>query len=441
MIVMINNIFGDIGFLQNRNVILSSKEQKKSLKLKVAIIIDTALSIPPTTGVTYRLVYLTKSIQSLGHEVIWIIGNRNFTDENELEELKKSGCLVHLLPNNYFYNVEYVSDILIKEKVDVVQYEITQTFLEIGIKIRDNTKIPTVLEFHDIEATLRDTLGSNEEVPLMEFLQYSAGIEANSVIVMTPLDKETLIDSIGVPLKKVFLAPNGIEQDYFKERNIDSVDKLKFLFLGNIFYEPNQRALIHFIDKIMTTLISKNINVSLRVIGMLPDIIREKYSSNKNIELLGEIKNEEHFKTLIQECIAGICTVKSGSGMKVKILNYAAAGLPIITTKIGGSGYEQISSMIYAEDDNEIIIACERLIKNPDIAFAVGRESRKEVLGNFGWDSIAKKVEEALYLAYSYRLENMKEEKYKPFWLEENRHSSNVLNKHYIFNKQKNEGK
>jgi glycosyltransferase involved in cell wall biosynthesis len=437
MSIMIKNIFGGIRFSQNKNIVQSSTvDLDKTKKLKIAVIIDTALSIPPTTGVTYRLVYLTKSIQSLGHEVVWIIGNRNFANESDLDELKKTGCTTHLLTTQSFYDIDFVSDLLVKDKIDVVQYEITQTFLEIGIKIREKTGIPTLLEFHDTEATLKDSLGS-DDVPLMQFLQYSAGIEADSVVVMTPLDRETIVNSIGVPSQKVFLAPNGIESKYFNKREIDSVNKDKLLFLGNLFYEPNQRALIDFADNILPRLVIKNSNIVLRVIGMLPDSLREKYSGNKNIELLGEIKDEEYFKKLIQECAAGLCTVKSGSGMKVKILNYAAAGLPVITTKIGESGYENLESLIKVENEDDIIIACENIINNPENAFVVGEKTCKEVLDNFGWKGIAKKVEEALYLAYSYNMDNMKGEKYKPFWLEENRHSSNVFDRNYTINEKK----
>ncbi len=432
---MIKDTFGGIGFVQDKNKIISLKKNENIPKLKIAVIIDTALSIPPTTGVTYRLVNLTMAMQERGHEVIWVLGNRNFLHENQLEELKNAGCVVHLLNSEKFYDVDYISNLLIEEKIDVAQYEITQTFLEIGILVREKTNIPVLLEFHDIEATIRETLGDEKNVPLMNFLQYSAGIEADSVVVMTPLDHETLTDSIGVPSRKVFLAPNGIDEKYFDLRDVQKVDKNKLLFLGNLFYKPNQNAFVHFAEKILPIIVSENKEVSLRVIGMLPESIKSKYQNNPNIEFMGEVKDEKIFKTLIQECCLGICTVQSGSGMKVKILNYGAAGLPVITTKVGESGYENIVSLIRAESDEDIVIECKKVIDNPAESVVLGEKLRAEILKTFSWSSVSKVVEEAICLAHSYRMEGAKEEEYKPFWLEEGRHSEGVLKKHYIINK------
>ncbi len=70
------------------NKIKQSKLPRDKKNFRVGIIIDTALSIPPTTGVTYRLYYLSQSLARQGYEQIWFIGNRNFPTPESLNGLK-----------------------------------------------------------------------------------------------------------------------------------------------------------------------------------------------------------------------------------------------------------------------------------------------------------------------------------------------------------------
>lgn len=74
---------------------------------------------------------------------------------------------------------------------------------------------------------------------------------------MTPLDYDELIHKIGADIKKISLIPNPIDLKEFpyygpnlKEKNI--------IFLGNMFYWPNQNAVRFIAQKIYPQLKEKN---------------------------------------------------------------------------------------------------------------------------------------------------------------------------------------
>ena len=403
--------------------------QKK--RYVIGVVIDTAMAVPPTTGVTYRLYHLSREMTRRGHCVVWILGNRNFGNRADLHQLSAVGIKIHLLPQKMFYDPECVAGILKKEKVDVVQYEITQTFMDIGLEIRKITGLPVLLEFHDIEATLRETLGRSAESPLMKFLQYAAGEYADSVIAMTPTDMRILIEGIGVQKEKLFLAPNGIENKSVKMDQLERSNNT-LLFLGNLFYPPNRKGFDYLVKKILPKL---DKSVTLKSVGMAPPKLKSRYANNGRIRVLGEIKNKSLFEKEVASSTIGMCMLSAGSGMKVKILDYCRFGLPIVTTTIGASGYEGIKSLLVADSISDTIKHIKCLLSNRKYAGRVGEKNRKSARALYGWPRIAKTVENAIALAMNFNMRGTDGYRPRPFWLEEKRHGQAVLKNHYIIDK------
>lgn len=418
----------------------SGTEAREGENYSIAIIIDTAIGVPPVAGVTYRLYYLSKALQNRGHEIVWIIGNRNFNKEDDLREMQEAGISIHLLHPKLFYNAEYVSDILKTEGVDIVQYEITQTFLQIGIRIRKLNDIPVVLECHDVEADLRETLGRNQESALMEFLQKAAGTFADAVVAMTPKDQSTLQNRIGVQKEKMFLAPNGIESDQASYRSISKEGDV-LLFLGNMFYQPNKQAAVFIVEELLPRIQQEVAGVKAKFIGMTPDDLKSRFKNNPHVIFKGKIKDEEKFNSELSSSTIGLCPVYAGSGMKVKILNYALVELPIVSTSIGASGYEKLNEIVIEDNEEKMAEKIISLLQNKKERVRIGQCNRQEVLSYYSWESISQTMEDAYYLAKRFHVGQMKKKNIQPFWLEEGRDEQELLEGHYLINEENYEKK
>lgn len=61
---------------------------------------------------------------------------------------------------------------------------------------------------------------------------------------------------------------------------------------------------------------------------------------------MGATTSEDALNEELSTGRIGLAVLFAGSGMKVKILNYCASGLPVITTSVGAEGYENIKSLI-----------------------------------------------------------------------------------------------
>ena len=380
--------------------------------------------------------YLSKALSELGYKQVWFVGNRNHGDLNSINSLKNDYVKIHLLPPDKLYNHEYLSNLIKLENINILQFELSETFLAIAPKLKKLNQLPIILETHDIEASLRASLGRSQEIDLMKFIQYSACSLADAIVTMTPGDYNSLIDDIGITKHKLFLAPNGVNMNN-QPKNIN-FDEPTLIFLGNMYYPPNQQGLIYTIENVLPIVLKSNSNVVLKVIGMVPENIRNLYE-NDNVIFTGEVTSEIEFRNYLSSGSVGLCILFSGSGMKVKVLDYCINTLPIILTKVGLSGYEKNTSFILVDENADSIAnAIIDLLSNKNKLIYLGEKNREFVIKNFSWDSICKKMIEAYDLAYDLNQDIIFDKTIvlpKPFVFEEGRDKDVINDKHFLINK------
>lgn len=346
--------------------------------MKIAIFFD-GLELPPKNGVAFRFYYLSLVLKQKGVDIIPFFCDRGWMDKRKF---KKDFGHAHLFSPNVFYNNLYlVKQIIKSEGVDIIQVNNTASVLWFGSYYSAELKIPLLTEMHDCDATVKKTTGADRQtVNKMMFFQYAAGMLSHSIITMTKRDKDEL-ELLGIPDYKLNLIPNGIDTAFFSyvKPNIDS---RQLVFLGNMFYGPNANAVELLINKVMPF-----VNLKLVCVGMVPNEFRKKYTS-KNVIFTGGI--DDIRPILKQSCLA-VAPIYQGSGMKVKMLNFAASGIPIITTAMGASGYPDGFAIVEnkIEEYPNII---NRLLNNPQNINTQSKIARNLVDNLFSWDKIADSV-------------------------------------------------
>jgi glycosyltransferase involved in cell wall biosynthesis len=403
---------------------------EKDKKITLGIIIDTALKIPPYTGVTYRLYFLSKKLSQKGICVKIFLCNRNINDERDLKNLFDDSKLeFHIIPEKLFYNPKRLEKVISDNRIDIIQFEDSVSVIRFS-QIAEHLKIPVCLEMHDVEATLKKFLGfKNTEVQKTRKISHEACKIAEKIICMTSLDSKELVHKIGVDYNKINIVSNPIDLSYFPYFG-PNINFFNIIFVGNMFYWPNQKAAKKIIELILPKITEKTKKVKLYFVGIVPDDFKCKYQNNQ-INFTGPVNDLNKYLKLAS---IALCPVFEGSGMKVKILNYCAAGLPIITTKIGSSGYEQIKSLIVENNINKYSDIILNLFFNKKRLKNIGRKNRLFVEKYFDLEKIS------LEMASIYKkiIDNYEyKKKYipainlpLPLWLKENR-INKISNRNY----------
>lgn len=400
--------------------------------ITVGIIIDTVLKIPPLTGVTYRLYYLFRALQKRGVMVKIFLCNRDSAYSHKLSVLADDSDIeYHLIPEELFYNPEKIKKIISKQKLDILQFEDAVSALRYR-KIADALNIPVCLELHDVEVTLLEGLGfTNEDITVTRAVTALACASADTIVCMTAKDQTELINEIGIETYRLFLVPNPIDTNFFPYHGANIKDN-NLLFVGNMFYWPNAQAASILVNNIFPKVLKRCPSARLTLVGLIPPRLKKQYVSHKVI-CTGAVSDINPY---LQNATLGLCPVQAGSGMKVKILNYCASGIPVITTSLGYSGYEGVAGIIIEDDImkyHEIIV---KMLMDKKKVSDLGKKARRTIISHFDVVKIAEKMKHVYQITIELHQSQtvFKKKIYpltKPLWLREGR-TPKIKNKGYF---------
>lgn len=115
-------------------------------------------------------------------------------------------------------------------------------------------------------------------------------------------------------------------------RNVDK--ELSLLFYGAMSRQDNYDSVIWFIENVFYKL--PIANKKFYIVGNRPASILEKYASNEII-ITGYVDTPISY---FEKCTCLVAPLVSGAGIKIKILEALAAGIPVLTNDIGIEGID-----------------------------------------------------------------------------------------------------
>jgi len=385
--------------------------------MKICIVSRGDLNLfPPTQGGSVKLYYTIKSLSLLGSDVFFVtaedkyyykVVNGIFKKKRYPSFLRNSPItkgikcylsflgitpdifvLYHPLINfKLWFKVLYVA---LKERVDIIQAEFT-CFGIPALFIKFLTSVPVCLVEHNVETfQIPEVTKINKKGrKVIETIEKFACKFCDRVITVSEEDEKRL-KSLGINSKKILVIPHGVDLNLFKKADGTSVRrkyKLRFptlIFHGVYAYKPNYDAVKIIIEKILPGLKKKGIKAKVLAVGAFPP----KDITHPDLIFTDKVRNLPDY---IDAADIAIVPIKTGGGMRMKILEYFAAKKPVISTKKGAEG-------ISVKNEKEIILAdaeefpeqIVRLIKSKRLRDKIAENAFKFVK-NYDWKSICKK--------------------------------------------------
>lgn len=278
-----------------------------------------------------------------------------------------------------------------------------------------------IYESYNMEYYLQNkALGSSTIAKILSgyvfHIEKNACLSSDMVFAVSEEDRNDFYRVYNVPLNKIFLAPNGVdlkeimgstvsEKDMYKSKlNLNSNKTL--LFIGSA-HPPNVDAARIIIEDIAPSMPE----FTFLIAGKVSDYFfsnRNEVNEMKvvrsnipnNVKILGLV-DEETKKTLLKASDAALNPQTYGSGTNLKMLEYLAAGLPIITTPIGARGINIIN--------NTHAIICEvkefktnifKLVENETFYQKLIKNGKKLAEEMYDWTIIAEKMHEDIEMCY-----------------------------------------
>ena len=161
--------------------------------------------------------------------------------------------------------------------------------------------------------------------------------------------------------------------------------------IGGMDWEPNREAVERLIN-LFPSIKNQNSAIELKLIGKGTD---QLVISNPAIYAEGFV---DELETCAIHAGILVSPISSGSGIRIKILEMMALGIPVITTKKGAQGinHEGKKCIFIAETDEKIIEACVELSSNPSLRYELGTNAKNYISTYHSPTTVAKQLDEFL---------------------------------------------
>lgn len=169
----------------------------------------------------------------------------------------------------------------------------------------------------------------------------------------------------------------GIETSRY---NYHAGDREPFtiLFLGSFRHTPNQEALTWFVEQVLPLVLAEEPRARVLVVGSEPPPL-SSFRHAEAVELVGFV---EDVREPLARYSVFVCPILSGSGVRVKLLEAFAAGIPVVSTRLGAEGLADRDGEICALADQPADFARHvvELLRDPQKATALAARAREEVV-------------------------------------------------------------
>ena len=258
-----------------------------------------------------------------------------------------------------------------------------------------------VLDHHNVESQIIERLGettpskamrwyASKEAPKLERYELDVCRAMDRVLVVSSEDAQTL-RRLAPDLRNLTVVPIGVDGDYFQPAPRYE-DPKTVLSIGTMYWPPNVESIVWFYHNVYPAIKAQVPDVCLSIVGAEPDEkIVKMGREDKSVTVPGYV---DDVRTTVSDCAVFIVPLRSGSGMRVKILNAMAMALPVVSTTVGAEGIAAThkKDILVADTPDEFIQYCIKLLQDPQYGTEIGEAARKLVEENYSWAAVGAEL-------------------------------------------------
>lgn len=193
---------------------------------------------------------------------------------------------------------------------------------------------------------------------------------------------------------QIRVIPYGIDSERFAhpdtERNPQGV-----VFLGTLGHSStNERAIEWFLRGVWLRVVQVRPGASFRIVGRNPSQhIMDLARQCVNVTVTGYVKDPRPY---LWKAGIAVLPMRSGAGIKNKLLEGWAAGCAVVSTRLGIEGVQQVQhgeNVLIADKPAEMAELLTELMCNPSRQRELGASGRETVRQFYTWKAIARQLE------------------------------------------------
>ena len=263
-------------------------------------------------------------------------------------------------------------------------------------------KTPCLVMAHNVESLIWQRYHETETNPLkrwyiakqwrnFERFERRAFGQANRVVAVSAEDAALMEERFGA--RNVAVVDNGVDTAYFQPHS-GQRDPNCILYLGSLDWRPNLDAVHQLLDHVLPEVRAQEPRARLCLVGRNPPAaLRARLVECARVEVHANVADVRPF--LARSAVLAV-PLRIGGGSRLKILEALAAGLPVVSTRVGAEGLclEPGRHLRVVDSVPEMAGALLEVMAAPDEAQAMAERGRQRVVERYDWDLMAEKLEQ-----------------------------------------------
>jgi glycosyltransferase involved in cell wall biosynthesis len=190
--------------------------------------------------------------------------------------------------------------------------------------------------------------------------------------------------------KQVSCIPNAVHPAEYRFQSPSARAKGPVVFIGHLSYPPNLDAARELIGSIFPLLHQRLPDTHLVVAGKRPPR-RLRRMTSSNVSVVGDVGD---IRRIWEQAAALLSPLRNGGGSRLKLLEAAACGVPIIATGFSarGSSLQPGRDFLAVEDPAGMAAACEALLRQPGRWDGTAVQARKTIEQHHNWENLTDRL-------------------------------------------------
>lgn len=311
-----------------------------------------------------------------------------------LERSQRSGLLY---PDSYkgSYSkgmIKKFNEIIKTLPIDIIHIE----FNELLYLTEYSGIVPTIYTEHDVSALfLRNSyyrpIGIFPAFDYLKRLRLHMNLykKLGKIIAVSEFDREFLKRLI--PFKKIHYLPTGVDLDYFHflAQNENST---QLIFTGWYLHYPNEDAILYFAKKTFPIIKKKMPESEFFIVGRDPTEKILRLNNKNGIKVVGAVGD---VRIYLKDSAVFVNPIRLGAGIKSKILEAMATGVPVVSTSRGAMGISAINNkeILISDNPQGFADSTMRLCYDITLRQTMAKNARKLVEERYNWKMIADRLD------------------------------------------------
>lgn len=258
-----------------------------------------------------------------------------------------------------------------------------------------------IYDSHNCEGVLRSKLLDNQNGFGSELArnvvknEYEICHAADLIFACSEEDRDNFVKFYEVSPLKILIVPNGVFTANIKQftdkEKMDAkvslgIEGIVAVFIGSD-YSPNIEA-----AEVIVRLASELNHITFIIMGGVGEGLKnKKIDRQSNLIITGFVEESEKVKYFAASDIA-LNPMQSGSGTNIKMFDFMAAGLPVVTTEIGARGILNSNNCYIVSNIDMFTENIQLLANNKELRYKIGDNGRRLTFEKFCWDNISNEL-------------------------------------------------